>query len=278
MKRGATPFGGGQLLRAGSKRRRSSIPERAIASTNGSPTWRGSSHPGGFRIRGRRGLGKDEIPHPRDLESVWATRAVNAMGFLREPLRFQLLPGAMVSVALPLYVRRLKSGYSQQFGIAEDAVDIQDEGKLLAEFAHPGQIFQTHTCAECGRLFDIFGREIDGLVDGIGHHTHHGTVRVLLDLYDDDAGCLRHRALFESEAHGEIDNGTHVAAQVDDATNPLRHFGHPGDRGVLDDFFYALNVDRVFLIGEEKGQVLLLYDFFFFFDFHEFLRDLDFAE
>src|SRR5260370_19050802 len=150
MKRGSTPFRAGQVLRVGSKRRMSSIQERAIACKNGSQTWRGSSHPGGFRIRGRRGLGKDEIPHPRDLESVWATRAVNAMGFLREPLRFQLLPGAMVSVALPLFVRRLKSGYSQQLGIAKDAVDIQVEDRLISEFAHPGQTFLPHTCAECG--------------------------------------------------------------------------------------------------------------------------------
>src|SRR5207245_3496159 len=149
--------------------------------------------------------------------------------------------GDFACVVGRINVGRLKSGNGQQLGVAQAAVDVQDEGKFLAEFAHPEEIFQTHASAECGRLFDVLGSEVDDLVHGIGDHAHHSALGVLLDFNDDDAGRLAYRTLLETEAHREIDNGNDVAAQVDDATNPLGHFGDLSDRGVLDDFFYALN-------------------------------------
>src|SRR5579864_1287954 len=147
------------------------------------------------------------------------------------------------------FPRHLKCGNGQELGVAQDAVDVQDKSELLAELAHSEEVLQTNTGAKRGSLFDIVGSEIDDLVDSVSDDSHHRLLGILFYLQDDNAGGLGNWASWESKTHAQIDNWNNVAAKVDDAANPLRHLGHLGDRGVLDDFLYTLDVDCIFFVS-----------------------------
>ena len=84
-----------------------------------------------------------------------------------------------------------------------------------------------------------------------------------LSFYDHDAGCFGNRFQLQAEFYGQVHYRYNGASQVDDSSNPLGRLWDSRHRVVLDDLFHLEDADGIFLIGEKKGQILLLLNYFF---------------
>ena len=129
--------------------------------------------------------------------------------------------------------------------------------------SHAEQVVHLYPGTKLRYRLQVLGRQLHYLAHRVNKDSYRGVLALELCFHDHDAGCFGDRFQFQAELYGQVHHRYNGASQVDDSSNPLGRLRNGRHRVVLDDLFHLEDADGVFLIGEKKGQILLLFNYFF---------------
>jgi len=112
------------------------------------------------------------------------------------------------------------------------------------------------TFAEIRRLLHLRVAYVQHLGHGIDDDAHHHPHRRELDVHHDDARALGVLRRGEPELAPKVDDGNHLAAQVDHAQHVRRHLRHLRDVHHFDDLAHLEHGHAVLLVAERERQEL----------------------
>jgi len=171
---------------------------------------------------------KDEILCARSGSGLGNSQRRMRRGFSPEALRFTVAPQVVVCIVAMRAPRRMLEEWRQSTARHWLRTrSMSDESKPSCRVCPSRKDIPADACAERGEALSDFRGRRDSMtwLTASGSPPHHGTLRVRSTSTMTEAGCLGYGSPSSPKRTVRLDNGNDVARRLNQATNPLRHFG-----------------------------------------------------